>query len=50
MGRVCSVKQKTNKKNAWSAIVPDYYLVLFSFAYVSREMESNKEMKLKWFQ
>ena len=57
MGRVCSVKKtkqtnkqtnKKNKKNAWSAI--DYYLVLFSFAYVSREMGSNKEMKLKLFQ
>ena len=49
MGQVCSVKQKT-EKNAWSAIVPDYYLVLFIFAYVLREMGSNKEMKLKWFQ
>ena len=49
MGRVCSVKK--NKNNAWSAIiVSNYYLVLFSFAsYVSREMGSNKEMKLKWF-
>ena len=32
MGRVCSIKQKT-KKNAQSAIVPDYYSVLFSFAW-----------------
>ena len=48
MGRVCSVKKKA--KNAWSAIVPDYYLVLLSFAYVLREMGSNKEMKLKWLQ
>ena len=46
MGRVCLVK----KKKAWSAIEPDYYLVLFSFSYVSREMGSNKEMKLKLFQ
>ena len=50
MGRVCSVNKKQKQKNAWSAIVSDYYLVLFSFAYVSREMGSNKEMKLKLFQ
>ena len=47
MGRVCLVKKK---KNTWSAIVLDYYLALFSFAYVSRKTGSNKEMKLKWFQ
>ena len=33
---------KKEKKNAWSTIVPDYYLVLFSFAYVSREIGTKK--------
>ena len=27
--------------------VSDYYFMLFNFAYVSREMGSNKEIKLK---
>ena len=38
---------KKRQKNMWSAIVSSY-MVLFVFVYVSREMESNREMETKW--
>ena len=37
------------KKNVWITIVSSY-LVLFIFVYVLREMGSNREMELRWFQ
>ena len=37
------------KKNAWITIVSSY-LLLFIFVYVLREMGSNREMELRWFQ
>ena len=48
MGQVCLVKTK-KQKNVWSATVLGYY-VMFIFVDASREMGSDREMKLKWFQ
>ena len=45
-----SLFSKKKKKRCMERYVSDYYFMLFNLAYVSREMGSNKEIKLKWFQ